>query len=66
MAKRSKMIGTKMAARTRKMAGEFGLTVLEQRRSGLAKMLGLLNKGTNGYVSNHPRAVEYTAAKFGL
>lgn len=64
MKKRSKMIGIKMAARTRKMAGEQGLVVLEQRRSGLAKILGLLSKGTP--VSNHPRAVEYTAARFGL
>lgn len=64
MAKRSKMIGIKMAARTRKMTGEYGIKMLEQRRSGLAKILGLLAKGTR--VSNHPRAVEYTAAKFGL
>ncbi|AKY02205.1 hypothetical protein AEO54_053 [Vibrio phage vB_VorS-PVo5] len=64
MAKRSKMIGIKMAGRTRKMTGEFGITQLENRRAGLAKILGLLAKGTR--VSNHPRAVEYTAAHFGL
>ncbi len=64
MAKRSKMIGIKMADRTRKMTGEYGIEVWEQRRSGLAKILGLLARGTR--VSNHPRAVEYTAAQFGL
>ncbi|QQO38450.1 hypothetical protein VPG01_092 [Vibrio phage VPG01] len=64
MAKRSKMIGIKMADRTRKMTGEYGIKMLEQRRAGLAKILGLLAKGTS--VSNHPRAVEYTAAQFGL
>lgn len=64
MKKQSKMLGIKMSARTRKMAGEFGIKQLESRRAGLAKILGLLAKGTR--VSNHPRAVEYTAAQFGL
>lgn len=64
MKKQSKMLGIKMSARTRKMNGAFGLEVLEQRRSGLAKVLGLLAKGTR--VSSHPKAVEYTAAQFNL
>lgn len=66
MKKQSKELGKKMSARTRKMNGAFGLEVLEQRRSGLAKMLGILSKGAGGYVSNHPRAVEYTANRFAL
>lgn len=64
MKKHSKLMGVKMSARTRKMTGEFGLKVWEQRRSGLAKVLGLLAKGTR--VSAHPKAVEYTAAQFNL
>lgn len=66
MKTRSKLIGIKMSKRTRKMMGPQGVTVLEQRRSGLAKVLGLLNKGTNSHVSNTPRAVEYTASAFNM
>ncbi|AJF40842.1 hypothetical protein [Vibrio phage JSF12] len=60
------MTGKKLSARTRKIEGSFGFTLLEARRAGLTKVLGLLSKATDGYVSKHPRAVEYTASVFGL
>lgn len=52
------------SARTRKMEGEFGVKVLEQRRSGLGKVLTLLARCTD--VQASPMAVEYTAAQFNL
>lgn len=55
---------SKISARTRKMAGEFGITRLEQRRAGLGKILTLLARSTD--VVATPAAVEYTAAQFNL
>lgn len=56
----------KVSKHTRKMESAVGMARVEARRSGLAKVLALLNKGTDGYVSKFPRAVDFTAAKFGL
>lgn len=64
MKDKSGNFGTKMSARTRKMNGEFGLKLLEQRRAGLTKVLKLLSRGTD--VQATPRAVEFTANQFSL
>jgi hypothetical protein len=54
----------KIAKRTQKMNGEFGITRFNQRRKGLNKILTILARGTR--VSADPRAVDYTAAQFNL